>query len=152
MQKSWNVTINGVSQNIEFKGSKILINGEVYKVKSQNWFVQLVDYPIMIDGTELRVVAVGNDVRLAVNGIYEGSGERYIPLNKVPVISNVFIAISCIGGFLLCGIIGMLIGILFSQFYVKKGLSGKIGAVIGTFIGCTAVQLIFMVLFSFILA
>ena len=149
MQKLWNVTINGATQKIEYKGSKILINGEVYKVKSQNWFLNVVDYPIVVDGTEVRVVAIGKNVRLAVNGIYEDSGEKYMPLNKVPTISNVFIAISCIGGLLLCGIFGMLVGFVFSQMYVKKGLEGKIGGAVGAFIGCTVMQLILMYVFNF---
>ena len=33
----------------------------------------MVDYPIMIDDTEIRVVAIGNKVDLAVNGVYQGS-------------------------------------------------------------------------------
>ena len=153
MKKSWNVDIGGVAHTIEYKvgfGVKIIINGEVYKVKSQNWFLNLVDYPITIDGTELRVVAIGNKVQLAVNGIYEESGERYVPLNKIPALSNILIAVSGIGGFLLCGIIGMLVGMLFSQIYVKNGLMGKTGKIIGSFILCTIIQLIITVIMTYI--
>ena len=73
MTKKWEVTVNGINNVIEYKtgfGAKILVNGQAYKVKSQNWFVMMVDYPITIDGTEFRVVAIGNKVDLAVNGVY----------------------------------------------------------------------------------
>ncbi len=147
MKKSWNVNINGTSHLIEYKaglGIKVLVDGKTHKLKTQNWFINLIDHPIMLDGTELRVVAIGNKVDLAVNGLYQGSGERYIPLNKVPSISNTLIAVSSILGFLLCGLIGMLIAVLFGQFYVKNGLEGKTGAVICSFIGCTAIQFLIM--------
>ena len=116
MTKKWEVTVNGTNNVIEYKagfGAKILVNGQAYKVKSQNWWVMMVDYPIMIDDTEIRVVAIGNKVDLAVNGVYQGSGEQYQPLHKTPTMCNVFIGISCIAGFLLCGWLGLLIGALF---------------------------------------
>ena len=72
MTKKWEVTVNGTNNVIEYKagfGAKILVNGQAYKVKSQNWWVMMVDYPIMIDDTEIRVVAIGNKVDLAVNGV-----------------------------------------------------------------------------------
>lgn len=74
MTKKWEVTVNGTNNVIEYKagfGAKILVNGQAYKVKSQNWWVMMVDYPIMIDDTEIRVVAIGNKVDLAVNGVYQ---------------------------------------------------------------------------------
>lgn len=92
MTKKWEVTVNGTNNVIEYKagfGAKILVNGQAYKVKSQNWWVMMVDYPIMIDDTEIRVVAIGNKVDLAVNGVYQGSGEQYQPLHKTPTMCNV---------------------------------------------------------------
>ena len=66
MTKKWEVTVNGTNNVIEYKagfGAKILVNGQAYKVKSQNWFVMMVDYPITIDDTELRVVVIGNNTK-----------------------------------------------------------------------------------------
>lgn len=126
------------------------MNGQAYKVKSQNWFVMMVDYPITIDDTELRVVVIGNKVDLAVNGVYQGSGEQYQPLHKTPTICNVFLGISCIAGFLLCGWIGLLIGVLFGTVYVKQGLAGKVGNAVGAFVGCTVIQLLIMVIVVFL--
>lgn len=153
MTKKWEVTVNGINNVIEYKtgfGAKILVNGQAYKVKSQNWFVMMVDYPITIDGTEFRVVAIGNKVDLAVNGVYQDSGEQYQPLRKIPTMCNVFLGISCIAGFLLCGWIGLLIGILFGTVYVKQGLADKTGNVVGAFIGCTVIQIIITVIVVFI--
>lgn len=147
MKKTWNVNVNGVSHTIEYIakwGLKVSINGETHKIKSQNWFVNTVDYPIKIDDTELRVVAVGNKVDLAVNGIYQDSGESYTPLHKVPILCNVLVAISFIAGWFLCGLIGMVIAVLFAQIYLRQGLAQKMGPVIGAFIGCTIIQVILM--------
>ena len=153
MTKKWEVTVNGINNVIEYKtgfGAKILVNGQAYKAKSQNWFVMMVDYPITIDGTEFRVVAIGNKVDLAVNGVYQDSGEQYQSLRKTPTMCNVFLGISCIAGFLLCGWIGLLIGILFGTVYVKQGLADKTGNVVGAFIGCTVIQIIITVVVVFI--
>jgi len=153
MTKKWEVTVNGTNNVIEYKagfGAKILVNGQAYKVKSQNWWVMMVDYPIMIDDTEIRVVAIGNKVDLAVNGVYQGSGEQYQPLHKTPTMCNVFIGISCIAGFLLCGWLGLLIGALFGTVYVRQGLAGKMGNVVGAFVGCTVIQLLIMVIVVFL--
>ena len=102
MKRAWDVNVNGVTHSVEYRagfGTKVIVNGKVYRAKSQNWFVNMVDYPITIDGAEIRVVAIGNKVDLAVNGRYLGSGEEYIPLHTMPVIANVFIGISTIGGY-----------------------------------------------------
>ena len=96
------------------------------------------------------VVAIGNKVDLAVNGVYQGSGEQYQPLHKTPTMCNVFIGISCIAGFLLCGWLGLLIGALFGTVYVRQGLAGKMGNVVGAFVGCTVIQLLIMVIVVFL--
>ena len=96
------------------------------------------------------VVAIGNKVDLAVNGVYQGSGEQYQPLHKTPTMCNVFIGISCIAGFLLCGWLGLLIGALFGTVYVRQGLAGKMGNAVGAFVGCTVIQLLIMVIVVFL--
>lgn len=151
MKKSWDVNVNGTVYKIEYKagfGAKIIVNGEKHKAKSQNWWINLIDYPIRIDDTEIHVVAMGTKVDLAVNGVYLGSGQTYTPLNKVPAISNVFVGISCVAGFVLEGLIGLMVGVLFSTFYVKKGLEGNKKAVIGAFIGCTVLQIVLFIFIS----
>lgn len=156
MKKTWDVNVNGTMHTIEYRtgfgGPKVIVNGQSYRVRSQNWFVVMIDYPIQIDGAELRVVVIGNKVDLAVNGVYLGSGEPYQPLHKVPAVSHVFLGISCIGGFFVCGWVGLLIGILFGTLcYIRFGLKGNTGAVIGTFVACTAIQLLIMYVVNWIL-
>ena len=150
MKKTWDVNVNGTTHTIQYKtgfgGAKILVNGVSYKVKSQNWWIVMIDYPVVIDGAELRVVVLGNKANLAVNGVYEGSGEPYVPLHKMPAIANVFIGISCIGGYLLAGWLGVCLGLLFSIFYAKLGLAGKTGPMVGAFVGCTAIQVVIFVI------
>lgn len=153
MKKTWEINVNGTVHKIEYKagfGVKVLVNGEKYKAKSQNIWVNMIDFPIQIDGEEIRVVVIGNKADLAVNGVYVGSGEQYMPLEKMPSSVNVFIAISVIGGLVLCGWIGMLIGILFSTVYAKKGLQGNKKGLIGAFAGCTAIQLVWFVVAVFL--
>ncbi len=147
MKKAWDVNVNGVMHTVEYQagfGAKVIVNGRGYKAKTQNWFINMIDYPITIDGAEIRVVAVGNKVDLAVNGRYLGSGEEYVPLNKMPVMANVFIGISCIGGFLMTKWLGFLIGVLFSFLYAKLGLKGKTGAMVGAFVGCVVIEVALM--------
>ena len=126
MKKTWDVNVNGTMHTIEYRtgfGATIIVNGSVYK---------------------------GNKVDLAVNGTYLGSQEPYQPLHKVPTLSNVLLGVSVVGGFFLCGVIGMLIGILFGTLYVKLGLKGKTGAVVGAFAGCTVIQLVIVFIVAFI--
>ena len=147
MKKTWDVNVNGVAHTIEYKtgfgGAKILVNGVSYKAKSKNWWIVMIDYPVVIDGTELRVVVIGNKVRLAVNGIYQGSGEAYVPLNKMPALSNVFLGISCLGGATMGGWLCLIIGLLFGFLYIKLGLEGKIKNVVVMFVICTIVQILY---------
>lgn len=147
MKKAWDVNVNGVMHTVEYRagfGTKVIVNGRVYKAKTQNWFINMIDYPINIDGAEIRVVAVGNKVDLAVNGKYLGSGEEYVPLNRMPVMANVFIGISCVGGFLMTKWLGFLIGLLFSFLYANLGLKGKNGAMIGAFVACVVIEVALM--------
>ena len=116
MKKQWNVTINGVSHSIEYRagwGSKLLVDGQAHKVKSQNWVIVMIDCPITIDGSEIRLVVRGSKADIAVNGVYQSNGEQYIPLKNVAAWANVLLGISVIGGWLLCNTVGILLGVLF---------------------------------------
>lgn len=151
MKKIWEVSIDGVKHVIEYKavyGIKIIVDGNVNKVKSSNWFINMIDYSISIGSTDCRLVAVGNKVDLAVNGTYLGSGKPYESLNSIPGWIYVLVGLSTVGGFFFCGVIGMAIGLLMSTLYIKMGLQKKTGAVIGMFIGCTVIQLLLMLLVS----
>lgn len=144
MKKNWEVDIDGVKHNIQYKagfGCKIIVDGEVHKVKSSNWFINLIDYAIKFGSTDLRLVAIGNKIDLAVNGVYLGSGENYEPVSKTPSWVYVLVGLSVIGGYFVSGLFGLLVGVLFSSLYVQSGLKKKTGVVIGAFAACTIIQI-----------
>ncbi len=151
MSKQWNVTINGISHSIEYKtgfGTKLVVDGQPHKLKSQNWFIVLIDCPITIDGSEIRLVVRGSKADIAVNGVYQSNQEKYVPLKNVAAWANVLLGISCIGGWLLCGMVGLLLGILFGYQYINQNLKGKNGLVIGLFVACTVIQVAIMLVVS----
>lgn len=148
MKRTWEINVNGTNHKIEYKtgwGVKLLVDGQTYKLRSQNAWITMIDYPILIDGEEIRLVVIGKEIDLAVGGVYVGSGEGYTPLERMPKKVNVFIGISVIGGLVLCGWLCALIGILFGQVYAKKGLEGNKKGLIWSFVGCTAIQLLYFV-------
>lgn len=153
MKKRWEIDVEGTKHVIEYKagfGIKLLVDGELHKVKSSNWFINMVDYSIQFGSTECHVVAIGNKVDVAVNGTYLGSGEAYEPLASTPGWVYVLVGLSVIGGYFMVGLMGLLVGILMSTMYVKMALKKKTGAVIGLFAGCTVIQIIifFLVVFA----
>ncbi|TKH41555.1 hypothetical protein C1I60_19680 [Paenibacillus terrae] len=123
----WNVEDNGTQYEIEYKrslgGGKIIVNGSVQKVKSQNAFLNLVDFPIRLTNKAVNVVVIGNKADLAVDGVYLGSNQPYVPVAKVPGWSWAFVVVSLVIGWLFAGIFGLCFGILGSMFYVKSSLS-----------------------------
>lgn len=145
MTKQWDISVDGVPHTIVYKsviGRKIIVDGREFKLKSMNIFATVIDYAINIDGSDIRLVVIGNKAELAVNGSYNGSGEAYQPVSSTPAYTWVIIGLSIVGGYFLGGILGILIGCLFSPIYVKNALRGKIGAVIGFFILCAFLQLL----------
>ena len=64
MKKSWAFTdVNGVEHSIVYKNgfsNKLIIDGNQYKVKSQNWFLNVLDYSIEIAGSDIRLVVMGS--------------------------------------------------------------------------------------------
>ncbi len=99
------------------------MNGSEQKVKSQNAFLNLIDFPIRLKEKAVNVVVIGNKADLAVDGVYLGSNQPYVPVSKVPGWSWAFVAVSLVIGLLFSGIFGVCIGILGSMFYVKSSLS-----------------------------
>ncbi|ASR47333.1 hypothetical protein [Paenibacillus kribbensis] len=123
----WNVEDNGTQYSIEYKrslnGGKIIVNGSEQRVKSQNAFLNLIDFPIKLNHKAVNVVVIGNKADLAVDGVYLGSKQPYVPVSKVPGWSWAFVTLSLAIGWLFAGILGVCLGILGSMFYVKSSLS-----------------------------
>ena len=150
MTRSWSIEVGGERYAIEYQAMfrlRIIVNGQVNKVRSQSIVINLIDYPLPIPGADVRVVAVGDKVDLAVNGVYQGSGEAYKPLEQqLPRMVKPMMAVSTIGGIVLSGAIGALVGVVFSMFYAKLALAGKKNKIIPVFIGWVIAQLILMVI------
>lgn len=145
MKKTWEIEAGGVKHTIQYKagfGVKIIVDGEIHKVKSSNWFINVVDYLIAFGETECRLVCVGSSVDLAVNGKFLKSGEPYQPIASVPAYTWALVGISTLGGMFFGGILCLLIGLLMSTIYVQSALKKKTGTVIGCFIGCTLLQVV----------
>ncbi len=145
MKKSWSFTdMYGKEHSIVYKagfGLKLIVDGTTYKLKSQNWFVNVVDYSIEIAGSDIRLVAIGAKVDVAINGVYVGSGERYVPVQaNTPAWVWVLVGISAIVGLLCNSALGVVVGIAFGTLYINFALSGKKGKVIAVFIVLAVLQ------------
>lgn len=154
MTKSWSIEVGGERYAIEYKAMfrvKVIVNGQVNKVRSQSIAITLIDYPLPIPGADVRVVAIGNKIDLAVNGVYQGSGEAYKPLEQLPGMVKPMMAVSAIGGLILSGVLGVLVGAAFSMLYVKLALADKKNKIVPAFVGWVLIQVILLVI-VFILA
>lgn len=144
MKKTWEVDCDGVRHTVEYQtgfGIKIIVDGQPNKVKSSNWFINMIDYAFNFGDTQCHLTAIGNKTDLAVNEVYQGSGEPYEPLSSIPAWVYVMLAINTIGPFILGGgIIGAAIGIILGTIYTQYALRKKTGAAIGVFIGCLVIQ------------
>lgn len=151
MKKSWSFTdMNGKEHSIVYKagfGLKLIVDGTVYKLKSQNWFVNVIDYSIEIAGSDIRLVAIGNKVDVAINGTYIGSGEPYVPVQaNTPAWVWVLVGISAVVGFLCNSALGLVIGVGFGTLYINYGIAKKNGKVIAVFIVWVVLQAILLFL------
>ncbi len=145
MKKKWIVDATDGTHEIQYSAffiCKLLIDGEKFKLKSSNWFINMIDYEITLGNTKCQLVVVGGKADLAVNGYFLGNGEPYEPLSKIPNWVNVLIGLSSFGGLILLGLIGMFIGICFSILYAFLGIKGKNKTIIFSFVFCTIIQII----------
>lgn len=153
MKKEWNVTDNmGMTHKIEckvggFGGSKVIVDNDSYKLKSSNWFIVVIDYQINLPGAVCNLVIIGNKIRLAVNGVFLEDGTRYEPVSNTPTWIWVLVAVSCVGGWFLSGLIGLCAGLIISVFAVRFALEKKIGLVIGLYVANLAIDIALFFLF-----
>ena len=85
----WDVSVNGKNHTIEIKRGlcgifKIIVDGQVEKVRSKSFWIILLDHEIRIEDKVLNLVMIGSKADLAVDGVYLGSGEKYVPVGKTP--------------------------------------------------------------------
>lgn len=147
---SWNVTdSNGMSHSISckaksFGGPEIKVDTNTYRVKSSNWFVNVVDYSVDFPGANCHVVMIGNKSRLAVNGTYQDDGSAYEPVTNVPAWVWVLVAISAIGGCFFGGILCLAIALVFGTVYISAALQKNTKKVVMFFIGFCVIAAIFL--------
>ncbi|MDE7030236.1 MAG: hypothetical protein K2P63_09715 [Lachnospiraceae bacterium] len=150
MKKEWNVTDStGAVHKVQcklggFGGNKVLVDNDSYKLKSSNWFIVVVDYQINLPGTVCNLVVIGNNIRLAVNGVFLDDGKPYEPVSNVPAWIWILVGISCLGGFFFAGILGMCIGVFCSIFAVKATLDKKTGVAVALLVISIVIQIAMM--------
>lgn len=137
--KQWNVTdVNGTTHTVGygkgFSKNKIIVDGETYKVKSSNWFINVIDYSIDFPGTNCHIVVIGNSAKLSVNGTFLDNGKPYEPVSGIPAWIWVLVGLSVIGGYFFGGLLCLAIGCAMSVFYLQAGLHKKTGLVIVLFL------------------
>ena len=125
---NWTITDgNGMTHQlgIQFKsfgGLQITVDGNIYKVKSSNWLINVVDYSVDFPGANCHIVMIGNKARLAVNGTYNDDGTAYEPVSSIPVWVWVLVGLSVVGGFLVGKWLFAAIGAAFSASYISSVL------------------------------
>lgn len=149
---AWTVTdSNGITHTLEvvvkaFTGLQIKVDTNTYRVKSSNWFINLIDYTVDLPGANCHIVMIGNKARLAVNGVYQDDGSKYEPVSKIPAWIWVLVAISVIGGWFFGGIICCAIGAAFSTVYISAFLQNNTKKTIGFFVGFLLILAVFLAL------
>lgn len=125
---TWTITDgNGTTHELgiklkSFGGPQITVDGNTYKVKSNNWFINLIDYSVDFPGVNCHIVMVGNKARLAVNGTYDDDKTPYEPVASIPVWVYVLAGLSVVGGFFVGSWLFAIIGAAFSTLYVSAAL------------------------------
>ena len=160
MTSSWSVTDSmGNMHQITFVKSafggraKCIVDGDTYKMKSKNWVIWMADHQISIPGAECNLVVIGNKVRLAVNGTYLEDGTPYEPIRNIPAWVNVLAAIDAFGGYFLCGILGLAIGVVASLLSYKMVLDKKnTGAAAAILIVALVLEIVLMFVVGTLLA
>lgn len=134
MKRTWNVTDEGVNFNIEYHSGFfspfITVNGEKKKLRSKNMLLMILDEVIPLRTKEARLVVVGANVRLAVDDIYLGTNEKYMPIEKLPSYLMIMSAIMIVGGGIFNGAMGGVIAFLFISLMiaaVSKSIVPKFG-------------------------
>lgn len=149
---NWTITdSNGTTHNLEckvkaFSGPQITVDTNTYRVKSSNWFVNLIDYSVDFPGANCHIVMIGKKARLAVNGTYQDNGAPYEPVSGIPAWVWVLVALSVIGGWFFGGILCCAIGAALSTVYVAGALEKNTKKVILAFVAFVVIALIFLAL------
>ena len=103
----------------------MIVDNDTYKLKSSNWFINVVDYQINLPGASCNLVIIGNNIRLSVNGVFLDDGKPYEPVSNVPVWEWGARGYQLCRRLLFNGVVGICISTLFTAFAVKSSLEKK---------------------------
>ncbi len=129
--RNWTVTVNGEPHEVGIKfgifRATVHVDGERRPAKSKNQFVRVIDEDVSVDGKDIRLMAMGNHVDVAVDGVYLKSGKPYVPMSQIPLWATVMIPVLMATGLLLFGVLGFVLGMLAGVFALHQSLpvSGK---------------------------
>ena len=146
---NWTITdSNGITHQLgiqikTFGGPQITVDGNLYRVKSSNWLVNVIDYSVDFPGANCHIVMIGGKARLVVNGTYNDDGTPYEPVASVPAWIWVLVGLSIIGGWFFGGLLCAAIGVAFSTVYISAALQKKTGKVITMFVIFLVIILLF---------
>ncbi|MCH5254317.1 MAG: hypothetical protein J1F41_05280 [Lachnospiraceae bacterium] len=128
---TWTVTdADGVTHEIgcivkSLNGPQVIVDGDQYSVQSVNTFINVVDYPVDLPGTECHVVMIGKKARLAVNGIYTDDETAYEPVSDIPAWIWGMVGISFVSGLFVGSLWGAAVGVIFGMGYITAALQKK---------------------------
>lgn len=146
---NWTITdSNGMTHQLgiqikTFGGPQITVDGNLYRVKSSNWLVNVIDYSVDFPGANCHIVMIGGKARLVVNGTYNDDGTPYEPVASVPAWIWVLVGLSIIGGWFFGGLLCAAIGVAFSTVYISAALQKKTSKVITMFVIFLVIILLF---------
>lgn len=149
---NWTITdSNGTTHNLEckvkaFSGPQIKVDTNTYRVKSSNWFVNLIDYTVDFPGANCHIVMIGKKARLAVNGTYQDDGSAYEPVSNIPAWIWVLVALSVIGGWFFGGLLCCVIGAALSTVYISGALQKNTKKIVLAFVAFVIIAIIFFAL------
>ena len=154
MKNKWNVMIDGKEHEIKFKSGafrgKKIVDGVSTPVKSKSMFMRAFDEPIELEGKTLHLTSIGSKVDLAVDDVYLNSKKPYVPLNEIPRWAYIITAAIIISGWVLSGLLGILVGTMGGVFVIKRSISPNLKNPMPSCLGVTALCVAIQVLLLFV--
>lgn len=144
MKKEWEVVSRGKTHTVVYETgriAKVTVDGSETEVRSVTPWLNVFDHHMWVGHEDAHLVATGKTVRLAINGVYLDSEEKYEPLKVIPKVINMLVFFNVVGGALMGGILCGLVGIIFGTFYAKASLKGGRVRMYIVFMICTLLQL-----------
>ena len=118
--RNWTLTVNGEPHEVGIRfglfRATVHVDGERRAAKSKNMFVRVIDEDVSVDGTDIHIIAMGNRVDVAVDGIYLKSGKPYTSLTQIPIWATVMVPVLMAVGLFSFGVLGFALGLLAGVF------------------------------------